>query len=666
MVRIKQPLNLLTYAAAFLGVAPLYAFLDLPVQAVLPVALAGSAYFDRRGSSLLKPLPATLLSLACLVFYGAQLSRDNLVVPAVNILALLLAVRLLTEKTGRNYLQIFVLALFALAGSSLLSLSPLFLLDLVLLVAAVTTGLVLLTFHTADPRMAIDRRQLKQILCTALVLPAASLLLMVFFFFILPRTRQPLWNFLNPGGIARSGVGDQVSPGSFAGIAASRDVAFRVECEKLDPRDLYWRGVVLDALEGDAWVRAAAPGEEDGRPVGGRQARQTIYIEPRQDRRLFALDPPLHLEGIRARRTGDGVFAASRLEQRRKYEAVSLVGGYLQPKGRVDRDFYLRVPPGVSARVRAVAERTAARGRNAEDKIALLEDFFRGQGLIFATEDLPGAENPIDQFLFVKKRGYCEYFASSFAVLLRLAGVPARLVGGYYGGEYNDLGGYYVVTEAAAHVWVEALVAGHWVKIDPSRLAGNADHSPLVARSRELGTFRRMVDAADYFWNRAVIAYDFQSQIRALQQADSSLKRWTTGLSWRTVLLWGLLLVGAAGLAWTVRHPRRSREGKLVEKYLRQVKKCYGPGSVGRQVGLRELAESLDDPRCKEFAEIYGGAIYRDRKPDRNEVRRLRQLIREIGREPGSDKRGCGFPETDEKQVIAPQRGKTRKGNLEK
>jgi transglutaminase-like putative cysteine protease len=645
MVRIKQSLNLLTYAAAFLGVIPLYAFLDLPVRAVLPAALAGSAYFDRRGSTLLKPLPATLLSLGCLLFYASQAGRDNLVAPAVNILALLLAVRLLTEKSGRNYLQIFVLALFALAGSSLLNLSPVFFLYLVLLVSAVTTGLVLLAFHAADPCLAIGRRQMRQILCTALVLPAASLVLMVFFFFILPRTRQPLWNFLNSGGIARSGVADQVSPGSFSGIAASRDVAFRVECEKLDPGELYWRGVVLDALEGDAWIRASDGGEVEVRPVGGRQVRQTIYIEPRQDRRLFALDPPLHLEGIRARRTGDGVFAASRLEQRRRYEAASLMGGSLQPGGKIDRDFYLRVPDGISARVRALAARTAGRGNSAEEKIALLENFFRGQGLTFASEDLPGPENPIDQFLFVKKRGYCEYFASSFAVLLRLAGVPARLVGGYYGGEYNELGGYYVVTEAAAHVWVEALVAGRWVRIDPSRLAGNADRSLLVARSGELGAFRRMLDAADYFWTRAVIAYDFHSQIRALQQADHSLKRWTTRLSWRNVLLWGILLAGAGGMAWTFRRPRRTLEGKLVGKYFRQVEKCYGPGTVRGPIGLRELAKNLEDPRCREFAEIYGGAIYRDRKPDRDEVRRLRQLIREIGREAGRKKRDCGSSE---------------------
>ncbi|MEJ2699995.1 MAG: DUF3488 and transglutaminase-like domain-containing protein, partial [Desulfuromonadales bacterium] len=529
-------------------------------------------------------------------FYASEAGRDNLVAPAVNVLALLLAVRLLTEKTGRNYLQIFALALFALAGSSLLSLSPVFFLYLVLLVVAVTIGLVLLTFHAADPRMALDRRQLKQVLATALVLPAASLLLMVFFFFILPRTSRPLWNFLNPGPVARSGVGDEVRPGAFAGITASREVAFRAGCEKLDPSQLYWRGVVLRALKGDAWVAGDVPDGEESRAVGGRPVQQTIW-------------------------------------------------GILQPRGKMDRDFYLRVPPDLTARVRAVAGRLDARGRSAEEKIALLEDFFRAQQLTFASDDLPGAGHTIDRFLFVKKRGYCEYFASSFAVLLRLAGVPARLVGGYYGGEYNELGGYYLVTEADAHVWVEALAGGRWERVDPSRLAANADRSPALARSRGLGAFSRFLDAADYFWNRAVIAYDFHSQLQALRQADSHLRGLSGAFSWKKLFLWGLLLAGAAGLAGTLRRPRHSREERLVQRYLRRVEKRYGPESVRAPVGLQELAERLDDPRCREFAEVYGRALYRDRKPDRQELRRLRELVREIGRKPKADKRDSGLLE---------------------
>ena len=644
MVGIRQPLNLLTCAVAVLGVAPLYPYLDLPVQAALPAALAAALYLDRRETSPLKPLPATLLSLGCLLFYAAQAGRDNLVGPAVNVLALLLAVRLLTEKTGRNYLQIFALGLFALAGSSLLSLSPVFFLYLVLLVVAVTTGLVLVTFYAADPRMVLGRRQLKQILGTALVLPAASLLLMVFFFFILPRTSRPLWNFLNPGPVARSGVGDEVRPGAFAAISASREVAFRAECEKLAPGQLYWRGAVLGGLKGDTWVAEGVPDGEQSRVVGGRPVRQTVYAEPRQDRRLFALDPPLHLEGISVHRSGEGVFTAAHLNRRRRYEAVSPVGGALQPRGKVDRDFYLRVPPDLTARVRAVGADIATRGRSPKGKIALLEDFFRGQGLTFANDDLPGADHTIDRFLFVKKKGYCEYFASSFAVLLRLAGVPARLVGGYYGGEYNELGGYYLITEADAHVWVEALAGGRWERIDPSRLAANADRSPSLARSRGLGAISRLLDAGGYFWNRAVIAYDFHSQLRALQQADNRLKGWSVALTWKKVLLWALLLAGAGGVVVTLRRPRHSREERLVQRYLRQVERFYGPESVRGPVGLRELAERLDDPRCREFAEIYGRALYRDRKPDRKEWRRLRELIRELGRKPGGDKQGKNSP----------------------
>ncbi|HKJ77309.1 MAG TPA: transglutaminaseTgpA domain-containing protein, partial [Gammaproteobacteria bacterium] len=205
MVAIRAPLNLLTYAACVLGVTPLYAYLDRPVQLVAPLALVLGVFGERRGRHLLGRLPATLLSFALFGLYALRISRDVLVEPVVNILVLLLAIRLLTAKSGRDYLQIFVLTIFALAGSSLLSLNLLFFPALVLLVLCVTVGLVLLTFYSTDPEMTLPRRRLRSLFGVALVLPVGSLLLMLVFFVILPRTQHPMWNFLNPGAAASSG-----------------------------------------------------------------------------------------------------------------------------------------------------------------------------------------------------------------------------------------------------------------------------------------------------------------------------------------------------------------------------------------------------------------------------------------------------------------------------
>jgi len=636
MVRLKSLLNLLCYAAALLGVAPLFAYLERPAQLALPLALAFGVYADRRRSYPLHGIVATLLSIAFFALYAVQVSRDYLVEPVINSLALLLAVRLATEKSSRHYLQIFVLSVFALAGSSLLDLSAAFFFYLVLQVVAVTVGLVLLSFHATDENLVFTRRQIRRILGTALLLPAASLVLMLAFFVVLPRTQHPLWNLLKPSDTAASGFSEEVAPGSVAGIASTREVAFRVESDELPPGELYWRGIVLNAVVGNTWVRQPPPPGERVTIGAGRPVTQTVYAEPTAKGYLFALDPPQRIEGIRLSQAPDQVFRASRYSDRRTvYQAFSSVGGRLELATPFDRRFYLAVPEAISPRVRQVAADIAARTSDAAEKIALLEEFFLAQRLVYAKTDLPGAADPVDAFLFDKKRGYCEFFASSFALLLRLSGVPARLVGGYFGGEYNPLGNYYLVTQDTAHVWVEALVGERWQRLDPSRLAENADAFLLTPRARGLSVGRRLLDSIDYYWNRAVISYDLGQQLQLLRQTNRQLRQFRLELDWRrgggalaglcaAALLLGLLL----------RRRRLSREERVLNAFLLRLRKKHRLTALPPEVGLQELARRLDDPICREFAEIYGGGIYRDRKLTDAELRRLKALTKKVGEPP--------------------------------
>ncbi len=513
MVSIRTLLNLFTYAACVFGVLPLYAFLELPAQILFPAALLTGFVCDRRLRYFLGPFSATLLSLLPFVFYGLSLSLANVVEPAVNVLVLLLAMRLLTEKRPRNYLQIFVLAIFILAGSSLLTLNMLFLPVLVLQVVSVTVGLVLLTFHASDQQLQLPVNRLRPLFTASLVLPAGSLLLMLVFFVVLPRTQYPLWNFLNPGQTALSGFSEKVRPGAFVRNAGSRTPVFRVESDPLGVQDLYWRGVVLNVVEGSSWRRIAPPQQEKSRLSGGRQVAQIIYPEARDDGYLFGLDPVEQLSGLRVRSSADIVYRLGRSRKKAgSYRAVSRVGGHLKAQW-VDRDFYLQLPADISSRLRATASELAQGGDKAAGKIARTEEFFRRQQLVYATSDLPGPDRPLEEFLFENKRGYCEFFASSFALLLRLEGVPVRLVGGYLGGRRNDLAGYYSITEDMAHVWVEALDDGVWRRIDPSRLAINADSASFAGRGNPLSWRRRLFDTADYYWTRAVISYDLSKQL---------------------------------------------------------------------------------------------------------------------------------------------------------
>jgi hypothetical protein len=243
---------------------------------------------------------------------------------------------------------------------------------------------------------------------------------------------------------------------------------------------------------------------------------------------------------------------------------------------------------------------------------------------------------PLDEFLFEKKAGHCEFFASSFAVLLRAAGVPSRLVGGYYGGEYNELGGYYLVTESMAHVWVEVFLEGRgWVRRDPSIFAVNFSGERALKHQGLLAKTRLIVDSLSYFWNQAVITYDLDKQLRLVHATGSAVRN----LSFPFGIRGGVLALFVTGLLLTgflARGRRRwgSREERLVRKFLRMIGKRYSHVSITPATGLLELAEETGDPRVRRFAHIRYSALFRDRKLTKQEYVLLKDIVRDFSASP--------------------------------
>lgn len=628
MLRISTLLDVLTYCIALLGYAPLAPFLEAAPRFIFPMALIGGVVFDRKGFRLRDPIP-TLVSILFFIFYMAQANRDNLIVPAINLLIVLLSVRLISEKKIRHYLQIFALALFSLAGSTLFTLDLLFLVYLILLLALIAVALVILTFHATDSKLTISRGGMKTLLSVAFLMPAGALPLICVFFLILPRTQYPLWNYLNVAGSRVAGFSEKVQPGAASSVDAAKSAAFRVSCEKLAKDHLYWRGVVLNSLAENTWVRGALPAGESGRVANGRAVRQTIYHEPGRSGYLFALNVPVRVSGMKASLTGDFVLKTTTFGKRVKYEAVSVPGDTIATQKEIDRGYYMRLPRPLSPRLGAVAREIAENGGNDAEKVAQLKKFYLSQNITYATTDLPVSVDPLDEFLFVRKRGNCEFFASSFAVMLRMAGVPSRLVGGYYGGVYNELGGYYLITEDMAHVWVEAYLDGKgWVMFDPSTLSANFQKAGEITREGLVFRLKMYLDSCNYFWNMVVINYDLEKQFQIVNKINLRIKR----VSWplhpgKTLLFMGVPLVSLVLVVTAARRRRVSREEKILRKFLRQVKRKY-PFTILPSTGLHELAGLSNDPRVKEFVAIYGRAVYCDRKLTIEEYRMLQELLR--------------------------------------
>ena len=634
MVRVSTVLTILAYLVALIGYLPVFVHAALLPRLAFPLAFIAGCLFDRRKRYPLAGIPSTALTVIAFLLYGAQFSKANPAAPVVNFLLVLLAVRLLNEKSPRNLLQIFALALFSLAGSSLFSLSAVFLVYLVLLLTLIAVSLVLLTFHTTDDRLRLPKAVLKQVVLASLAMPAASLPLLIVFFAILPRTQYPLLNFLNTTGERVTGLSDRITPGAAARVGEIKTVALRVECERLGSQELYWRGIVLDTIQGTTWTRGPRHDQERVVVGKGREVRQVIYPEPSRNSALVALNVPVRLDGVRSRQELGMTFTRTDGGTRRiRYEARSVLSDTLTVRGGIDRDHYLQLPARLSERTVALGRQLAGTGLSDAEILQRVTAHFASQRYAYATSDLAVGGDPVDSFLFERRRGHCEFFASSFAILLRLAGVPARLVGGYYGGEYHDLGGYYLITEDRAHAWVEAFVAGKgWVTVDPTIYAAGFDREGGQQRTGVVRSLNSVADSLTYYWNQAVISYDLDKQLALVQRANVSFRTLDRSLPSRGILsLVGcLLLTGAAVVLWRT-YGRVGREERILKKFLVRVDKVYGTARRGHSEGLHEFARRTGDQAAMTFADVYGAALFRDRPLTVDEARRLNELIRQIG-----------------------------------
>ena len=645
MIRIDRVLHLLLYLSALIGILPVQPYLAWWVQLILLIGMVCGISGYRQNKHLLSKTLATVLSFGFFFVFLLQARLNQLAEPLIQFLCLLLAVRLASDKSSRNMLQMFLLATIILAASSMLTLDMIYLLYLVVLVLLVTSGLILLSFYASDPHLRFNRTEWRLLWKTLIVLPIGSLSLMLILFVILPRTQTPLWNFLNPRASSDIGMSDKISPGSVADLSQSGKLAFRAESDPLPPDSLYWRGIVLNHLDGQTWIRTQSIPAEKFLPGGAGDFRLRIFAEAKADSNLVTLDHPRLVEQIRHNFSSDGVARErSGSGKNLSYLVLAQIDAHSRLLGQAD--IYLQLPAKLSQRLLATGHDIGKAAGGFQGKVDRLEEFFLQQQLSFSDRKLPLSENPVEDFLFESKRGYCEYFASSYALLLRIAGVPSRLVGGYLGGNYNQFGGYYLVSEDLAHVWVEALDdQGVWQRLDPSRLAINADQGLLQVRRRGLDSFQIFADAMLYSWNRLVLSYDLRQQFELVSQIRTQLRELKKIRSLpASYLLWGALPLLLVGIGVLFRR-RRTSSMRLITAYRRRLARCCGVSELPDELGLFALAKRTGASPCQEFARIYGGAIYQNKSLSSADYRRLKAIIRTLKRvrfpievaNPGSD-----------------------------
>ncbi len=573
--------TLLLLASAVLVLAPHTAHLPLWVSLLCAATLAWRAAVTLRGKrmpSTLVLLPVAAAAMAGVQFsYGTVLGRDA----GVAMLVLLVAFKMLEMHARRDlYVVIFLCFFLVLTnffyaqgiGSALLMVAA--------VLALLTTQLSFQFTGTVPPLRARLGMGLRMLLFAA---PIALVLFVVF-----PRLGGPLWSMPGGGGGGgKSGLSDRMAPGQMSNLAMSDEPAFRVRFRGPvpDKGQLYWRGLVLDAFDGVAWTRGGSVPTRASVPlrVRGEPQRYEVTLEPSDTRWLFTLEMPRHLPPV----AGHRVSVSHQLEmtsnrplaQRVRYTMASYPDYTLDRADALDDPGqWLLLPYGFNPRALAAGLALRKEPEPARRVNAVLRQF-REQPFNYTLEPPLLGRHSIDEFLYGTRSGFCEHYSGAFVFLMRAAGIPARVVTGYQGGELNPIDGYLTVRQSDAHAWAEVWMQGRgWVRVDPTaavapervrRNLASAVEAPAplgidalrglsmfqLGENSLLGRLRNAIGAVNNGWNQWVLNYTPERQRGVLKNLSASLG------GWRFVAL----LTFAAGVLLLGRFLLRRREIDPIE-----------------------------------------------------------------------------------------------------
>lgn len=539
-------------------------------------------------------LARTLLTLTALggiaLVFGTVLGRDA----GTSLLTLMLGLKLLETRCYRDAVVVLFLDYFLGIAAVLYSQSIPVLIYLALVLVVITAALIELNQPTRG------HTTLRAMLRRAGVLMAQAIPLALLLFVLFPRLPGPLWGLPQDGG-GTGGLDDSMSPGSITHLSRSDAVAFRVAFNDAAPppsQQLYWRGPVLWYTDGRNW-RAdrdkTVPPPMTGlgfTPLDTATLEYSVTLEPHGRNWLYALDLPLSVPAG-AHRTRDLFLVADKpVRQLTRYSITSSPHYRTAALSAAERARALQLPAANPA-AQALGAEWRAQGGDDQAIVERALEYFGTEAFYYTLEPPPLSGNAVDEFLFQTRRGFCEHYSAAFTVLMRAAGIPARVVTGYQGGELNPLDDYLIVRQRDAHAWSEVWLEGRgWARVDPTaavapqRIEHGID-SVLPAQQRgllrdfgsgALGALwqrsRLALDTLNNRWNQWVLAYGPENQAAVL--ARLGLRSWTTTA---LTALGGIILVLAV-LGGGLMYGRRRRTDPALRQYQRFCAKLARHGLV--------------------------------------------------------------------------------------
>jgi transglutaminase-like putative cysteine protease len=522
------------------------------------------------------------------------------------LLALMGAVKLLETRTQRDQFIVVAAGVFLLLAACLdrqnLIRAPLYLLHAWLCCGALAV-IATATFNSRAALLLAARS-------LVLALPLAIVLFVLF-----PRLPGALWT-VPRSDEAVTGLSDSMSPGSVSELIASYEVAFRARFDGSPPppEERYWRGPVLHEFDGYTWTRSLyVATSKQSLQYLGHEYHYQISLEPTSQRFWFALDTPTGSPSPKVLFTYDRqLISPERVTDATYYSLTSYTQTRaVDPLPTIEQRHDTAVLEDRNLRSRALARQIRGSVGSDAAYVAAVLDFLRRGGFTYSLTPPRLGFDSVDDFLFNTRVGFCGHYASAFTTLMRAAGLPARVVTGYLGGEWNPIGRYFVVRQSDAHAWSEVWLEGRgWTRVDPTGVVaperlrrGVLDILPNAGSARArfiwsqhwLAGWLQRWDALNTWWSARVVKFNYQNQLHMLERFGfESPDARQLGLAFAAGLVAWMLWI-----AWQVgRVTPRARPDKLARAYATLCRKLARAG-VARESHQGPLALASEISRYR-------------------------------------------------------------------
>ena len=462
---------------------------------------------------------------------------------------------------------------------------------------------------------------------TSLVIIFQALPITIVLFILFPRVDAPRWMMFDDKHTARTGLSDSMEPGSISSLGLSDELVFRVKFagDIPPPNQRYWRGPVFSYTDGKKWTetkRLFFKRYQKKTSYQGNAYQYTLMMEPQDNNWVFALDMPSSYPNSLERNALYQLINRKNPEDRAEYKITSYPQyntGYIT---KTELKNNLQLPGEPSERIELLVEELQGFDQPPAVFIQALLDHFKTENFHYTLMPPLMEENPIETFLFETRYGFCSHYAAAFVYLMRTEGIPARVVGGYQGGELNKAGGFLEIRQANAHAWAEVWLKDKgWTRFDPTASiaperieqdvnidlqlsTGLVNFTPIQINVSEALSWmkqaRQMWGSVDYSWQRWVINYTGENQSKFLSSLGIK--------DFKMIAYW---LVGCIGfisliLAWFILKVKRvpiARELKLYAVFCQKMAKVgitKKPAESAKSFYLRienerpELAEQAE------------------------------------------------------------------------